>query len=174
MDEQIQRTLDQFSCVWPRVRPQGPPPPPPPPPKPMPPSPPPKPGHEREGKRLCRLVADESRRRDCLRRLARQTRGSMSRQLAALAQQSGERLRQMQTEAFLLRGDSCPLPPAPPPGRPLEELRRLYLAEEKAGRAYAQAASETDNATLRRIYTQYAKEADRRVQALRRVLEAAM
>ena len=80
----------------------------------------------------------------------------------------------MQTEAFLLRGDSCPLPPAPPPGRPLEELRRLYLAEEKAGRAYAQAASETDNATLRRIYTQYAKEADRRVQALRRVLEAAM
>lgn len=145
-DSDIKQTLRQFEKVWPRVTAREAP----------PPSPPPKEGAADALAEFIGAEAAAERRYLCM---AQRSGGGNADALRRLAAGSRGLTKKLQTEYYLLTGDSRPVP-----RREQEKCRALgetlRLAWSSAGRAegaYRAAIGRTDDDTLRELFREAAE-----------------
>ncbi len=114
-----------------------------------------------EAERLERFIREEAGTAERYARLTKACSGAVQKLYRDLAAEEREHLHSLQTALYLLRGDSksCPQEPKQEGGSRagLRELRERYAAERTSAAAYASAAAETRDSSLRRLYDKLAK-----------------
>lgn len=156
MDERFAPGLERFGPVWQRVTSPS-----------RPPEPPPSPAGGGQA-RIRLFLERETELLTLYRALSRRTRNAMAGRLLSDTQ---KHLRRLQTEYFLLTGDSFAPPPGrePPPGI-LPLLRRAYLMEGELAEQYEAAGTDP----LRELYRDRAKTARSRQGTLRGMIARAL
>ena len=175
MDEDWKQTIRDLEQVWPRVsgghappppRPgQGTPPPPPPPPPPA------------DAALLADFIRGETAAERRYLALAARTKGRAASELKRLAAGSRSLVRKLQTEHYLLTGDTCPVPrPGTGGGNREREpfrdgLRQAWLDAREAERAYLDAAGRTGDERLAALFGAAAAEKQRQRKVLWALLQ---
>ena len=162
MDERFDQSLERFRSVWQRVAvPSQPPetnrmlPPAPPPPE------------EGEQARLHLFLERETELLSLYRALSRRTGNSAAGRLFSDTQ---KHLRRLQTEYFLLTGDTLAPPGQKSPAGVLPLLRRAYLSEGELAEQY----EAVDTSPLRELYQGRAETARSHRETLRRMIARAL
>ena len=130
-----------------------------------------------EAERLAALIRDENRDMAFYGDWAE--RGSPRCRAQLLRIQGDERrhLLKLQTEYFLLTGDSCPVSPAAARGSPtglLSALRDAYDSELQGAAAYEAAAGQTPRDDLKELYRSHAEDERAHAAVLYRLIRQAL
>ena len=124
---------------------------------------------------LRRLMDGESVAVAYYRRLACRSGRNSASQFRQIASDEEQHLRQLQTEYYLLTGDSYnPTKAEPVDQGLLSALRTAYQAEQSDYQAYMRAAESTASTALAALYVDHAADEARHAQQLRRMVERVM
>ncbi len=121
------------------------------------------------------FLADESVRSAQYAAAARSARGRAAEALRALSQDCAGCYRMLRTEYYLLTGDRSALRlPQSTAGELQGSLRRAYLLEESAIRAYGEAAARAENGRVRRMFAELAERCSVRRAQVRTLVQRAL
>lgn len=106
------------------------------------------------------------------KRLSGMCKGDMSVHLRRMSEDEGRHLKAMQTEYYLLTGDTCPEKNRVDTGGDfLECLRRAYSGELGAAEGYADEAEKCHDEALRRLYLVQSADEHRHRAMVKRMVE---
>ena len=105
--------------------------------------------------------------------LTRQSQGLAARQLRILSEEALEQLRQLNAVYFLLTGNRySPANHAVPPRQSLLlSLRELFMGEQRWQQTFHKSAQEVCDPCLQQLFEELARQAQRHMNAIRRILE---
>lgn len=165
MEREIIRSLSNFEKVWervsraPAVGQSG----------------PSAASEESDASLLRRFILDAAAAAESYKALAARTGGSASNKLRAMALEESRSLGRLQTERFLLAGDTLPLPKRKSGGDGvLSGLRSCYLSEDIMHRAYLAASRRTESEALKALYRENAALSAAHRETLRGIIGRAM
>ena len=166
MDEQWNAALDGLEAVWQRVSAQS-----------APAAPPPPADAEiRAAAGMLRgLLTQEAEKTAQYAAAARSAGGRTADALRALSRDCGRCLQTLRTEYYLLTGEEFS-PQMPTPRRTALRacLRRAYLMEDAAARAYGEAAARAGSGRLRRMLAELAERSGVRREQVRSLLRSTL
>jgi rubrerythrin len=137
------------------------------------PTPPSGDGASKTAAQLREFIGDEAEDAAMYTLLAIKTKGSPAQQvLNGIAADERQHEKRLQAEYFMLTGDTF----SPKVGKPsapflLPALRQRYIGETSGAEAYEKAAKETQNASLRALYFELARDERRHARSIRSLID---